>query len=191
MSKSMTAVGVVLVCLGVIGLLAVALYGSGTLNPATISTPGTTNLKSGDVTTGNTTVYTNLMRNLMADFSKQTYSSNGEQIYLSATDKDGLQVTATFNGTGMPMQGMMNRRVACVNCHGQNARGGFLFPGETTKSADIRWSALADEGFDQASFNKAVTQGVDEKGQALSNWMPRWKISDADLTDLATYLKTL
>jgi cytochrome c oxidase subunit II len=85
----------------------------------------------------------------------------------------------------------MSRHIACVNCHGVDGKGGLLFPDGITKSADIRWSSLAKEGFEQATFNKAVTKGLDESDQPLSTWMPRWTISDTDLNDLTVYLKTL
>ena len=190
MNKGMIAIGILLVCLGVIGLLAVAFYGSNTFVSSSISTPVPAGA-SNNVVTGNATVYSNLMRNMMTDFTKTYYSSPGEQIFLTGVDADGLSLTATFVGSGAPVQGMMNRRLSCASCHGQNASGDFLFPDGTTKSADIRWSTLSSEGYDQAKFARAVTQGKDEAGNELSSWMPQWTISDADLNDLVAYLKTL
>jgi hypothetical protein len=187
----MIAIGILLLCLGVVGLLAVAYYGSNTLVSTSISTPVNVTSSNSGTATINPSVYGNLMRNLVTDFTKTTYASPGEQLYLSGVDADGLTITATFVGKGMPMQGMMNRHLVCANCHGQNGRGDFLFPDGTTKSADIRWSTLAAAGYDQAKFATAVTQGKDQSGNALSGWMPQWKISDADLADLAAYLKTL
>jgi len=55
---------------------------------------------------------------------------------------------------------------------------------------DIRWSALQGE-FDTETFRLAVTQGQDPDGTQLSSDMPRWSISDDDLADIITYLKTL
>ena len=181
----MLIIGLILLCLGIAGLGSLVFYGSNFFFSDTISAPTTT------VSTNDSAARANLMRHLVTDYSKASYASPGEQIYLSATDKDGVRLSATYSGTGMPAQGMMSRHIACVNCHGTNAKGGLLFPDGVTKSADIRWSTLAKEGFEQATFNKAVTQGLDESDQPLSHWMPRWTISDADLNDLTIYLKAL
>lgn len=191
MRKGMFFAGVLLVCVGAAGLGAVVILGSRTAVPAVVSVPANVGPSTNTEIDKSSSAYSNLMRNLVTDFSKPTYASPGEQIFLSGIDATGVTLTATFVGTGMPMQGMMNRHLACANCHGQNGRGGFLFPDGTTKSADIRWSELTAAGYDDAKFARAVTQGEDAAGQPLSGWMPRWKISDTDLNDLAAYLRTL
>lgn len=40
-------------------------------------------------------------------------------------------------------------------------------------------------------FRKAVVQGQDVDGSALSQDMPRWQMRDQDLMDLFAFLKTL
>ncbi len=185
MNQRMLIIGLLLICLGIAGAAWVAFYVSNTLVSDTISTP------TSPVTSNNSKAYTKLMRHLVTDFSKTSYASAGERIYLSATDRDGVRLSATYSGAGMPMQGRMSRHIACVNCHGVDGKGGLLFPDGTTKSADIRWSTLVKEGFDQTTFEKAVTKGLDEGDQLLSTLMPRWTMSATDLTDLAAYLKTL
>jgi mono/diheme cytochrome c family protein len=193
MNKNMMMVGALLLVIGVAGLLAVAFYGSSAMMSGTsdysfrndIVYPGT---MMGNLNRG---VSNELMGNMMTDFSKSSYASNGERIYLSSTGSNGQRLQATFDNNLVPMRGMMARHVACVNCHGENGKGGFVFPDGTTESADIRWSALEDEGFDADSFKAAVTGGKDEKGDALSPWMPLWTIGDEDLADLMDYLKTL
>ena len=191
MHKTMVFIGVVFVLVGVTGLLAVAYYGSGMLVTETISTPSLTSAAKNTMMGGNSAVFTNLMQNMMTDFSKDTYASPGERIYLTATDSTGNELQAKLKVAGMSTQGMMSRRIACANCHGEDAKGDFLFPDGTTKSADIRWTTLETEGFDAASFKTAITEGTDEKGAALSDWMPRWTITDTQLKDLEVYLKTL
>lgn len=193
MNKNMMMVGTLLLVIGVAGLLAVAFYGSSAMMSGTsdysfrndIVYPGT---MMGNL---NRNMSIELMGNMMTDFSKSDYESPGERIYLSATGNNGQRLQATFDNNLMPMRGMMARHIACVNCHGENGKGGFVFPDGTTESADIRWSTLEEEGFDAASFKAAVTEGVDEKGDALSPWMPQWTMGDEDLNDLIAYLKTL
>lgn len=191
MNRHMILIGILFVVIGVAGLLGVAYYGSTLIFSETVSTPKLATATGTTVTAGNSTVYSNLMQNMMADFSKTKYASPGERIFLTATDETGNSLQAKLDISGMPMQGMMSRRIACVNCHGEDAKGDFLFPDGTTKSADIRWITLESEGFDSATFKSAVTQGKDEKGAALSAWMPRWTITDTQLKDLEAYLKTL
>lgn len=55
---------------------------------------------------------------------------------------------------------------------------------------DIRWSALQDE-FDAEKFRLAVVKGQDPDGTQLKQDMPRWNISNDDLDDLISFLKTL
>jgi hypothetical protein len=71
---------------------------------------------------------------------------------------------------------------------------------------DVRWSELTeaahgdhDDGepemehppYDEETFRRAVTRGLDPGGDALDSDMPRWRMSEADLDDLVAYLKTL
>jgi mono/diheme cytochrome c family protein len=45
--------------------------------------------------------------------------------------------------------------------------------------------------YDLALFRQAVVEGRDAAGDPLSNDMPRWKMDDQDLADLADYLQSL
>jgi hypothetical protein len=72
---------------------------------------------------------------------------------------------------------------------------------------DIRWSTLAsgahgghngeddhsesEIAYDESAFILAVTEGRSPGGERLSTDMPRWQMSDSDLTDLIAFLKTL
>jgi hypothetical protein len=119
------------------------------------------------------------------------FSSNGEQIYFTATSDRGTDITYT---AGPSSQGwmMMNGRLTCASCHGPDGRGGTHSMGmmQTMDAKDIRWSTLQDE-FDDEKFKAAVEEGQDPDGSQLSPDMPRWKMSDEDLSDLIDYLKTL
>ena len=88
----------------------------------------------------------------------------------------------------------------CATCHGAEGRG---VPEGTIVPADVRWSALSNilvppDGrgrrrprYDKASFARALEHGVDPGGERLSPVMPRYRMSDADLSDLIAYLKRL
>jgi cytochrome c oxidase subunit 2 len=119
------------------------------------------------------------------------FRSNGERIYFTATSERGTAITYT----GGPASGgwmMMRGRLACVSCHGPNGKGGKHSMGmmQVMDSKDIRWSVLQPE-FDVKKFRLAVVKGQDPDGTQLDQDMPRWNISDDDLADLITYLKTL
>ncbi|WP_323300851.1 cytochrome c [Crocosphaera sp. UHCC 0190] len=145
-----------------------------------------------------------------------TFQSNGERIYFTATSDRGTNITYTSgpdlggfrgdNGSsggtmggssggmmGGSSGGMMGRGyLTCASCHGPNGRGGIhtMMGMQTMNAPDIRWSTLKDE-FTPEKFRLAVTQGQDPDGTPLNNYMPRWKIGKDDLADLMAYLNTL
>jgi hypothetical protein len=79
---------------------------------------------------------------------------------------------------------------------------------ETMGTPSIRWTALSSghdlggaghsdseqehlEAYSFENFRNAVENGKHPDGDDLSKDMPRWKMSEADLSDLMDYLKTL
>jgi mono/diheme cytochrome c family protein len=138
------------------------------------------------------------------------FDSNGERIYFSATSERGANITYS----GGPSSGMMmgGGYLTCASCHGPNGRGGVhtMMGMQTMNAPDIRWSVLAGgtegehggeteegehgetgDGYDLEPFRLAVVEGKHPGGKSLSSNMPRWNISDEDLSDLADYLKAL
>jgi cytochrome c oxidase subunit 2 len=87
---------------------------------------------------------------------------------------------------------MMGGSLACASCHGPDGRGGVHGMGmmEVMEAPDIRWSTLQDE-FSVDAFRLAVEDGQDPDGSIMSTDMPRWQMSDQDLSDLITFLKSL
>lgn len=143
-------------------------------------------------------------------FPIDRYASNGERIYFSGTSAHGrISYSGGDFGGMMGGQGMMGGRLACVDCHGPDGRGGQHVMHMTVMDApDIRWSTLTeaehgdhgDHGdedemehppYDEETFKQAMTQGVDPAGNPLDPAMPRWQMSDQDLDDLIAYLKKL
>jgi len=68
------------------------------------------------------------------------------------------------------------------------------------RTPDIRWSTLTSsqdpEGrpqtpFDEASFARALRDGVDPEGDQLKAPMPQWRLTDAEVVALVTYLRGL
>jgi mono/diheme cytochrome c family protein len=133
-----------------------------------------------------------------------SYESNGERIYFSGTSANGR---ISYSG-GDSGGGMMGRdQLACADCHGADGSGGPHVMHMTAMDApDIRWSTLAeaehgghDDGeaemehppYDEETFKRAVTRGLDPGGAPLDSAMPRWRMPDTDLDDLIAFLKTL
>ena len=136
--------------------------------------------------------------------SGSRFESNGEQIYFSATNKNGRRIP--YRG-GSSFGGMMgSESLACSSCHGTDARGGVhTMHMDVMDAPDIRYTALSSEadehgdtnhaddhdGYDLDDFRRAVVEGKHPDGDELSRDMPRWQIDDQDLADLFEYLKSL
>lgn len=137
-----------------------------------------------------------------------SFESNGERIYFTASSDRGTAITYTG---GPPYGGMMmGGPLACVSCHGPDGRGGpHTMHMWVMDAPDIRWATLAGEAehadeasgdhghgdadgeYDLETFRLAVVEGQHPDGEALSQNMPRWNLSDGDLTDLKGYLQSL
>jgi len=136
----------------------------------------------------------------MGPVSYRGYTSNGDRIYFTAINDQGEYISYTG---GPAYGGMMGGRLACVSCHGEDGRGGLHWMHMQLMDApDIRYSALIDdhdedneevlmEDYNLDTFRNAVVLGQHPDGDSLSHDMPRWQMSDEDLTDLYEILKTL
>jgi cytochrome c553 len=121
----------------------------------------------------------------------RTYRSNGERIYFTSISERGNKITYRSGPAANGLM-MMRRRLACVMCHGPDGRGerhnmGMMY---SINAKDIRWSVLQPE-FDAEKFRLAVVKGQDPDGSELNPDMPRWNISNSDLSDIIGFLKTL
>jgi cytochrome c oxidase subunit 2 len=103
-----------------------------------------------------------------------------------------MEITYTGGPTSSGWMMGSGGELACASCHGPDGRGGVHSTGmmQQMDAKDIRWKTLEGE-FDTKKFRLAVEEGKDPDGTQLSTDMPRWNISDGDITDLIDYLKTL
>jgi hypothetical protein len=128
------------------------------------------------------------------------FRSNGERIYFTTTSEGGDPITYT----GGPDLGgmMMGGRLTCASCHGPSARGGrHIMHMQAMDAPAIRGPALAEEEheeegehggeYDLETFRLAVVEGKHPNGEPLNADMPRWSMSDEDLSDLFDYLMSL
>ena len=79
----------------------------------------------------------------------------------------------------------------CVRCHKADGEGGLKLG--TATSADLRAPDLEQQYKTDAAISDAILDGKDEEGKPLDKIMPRWrgKLTDADVTSIIAYLKTL
>lgn len=111
-----------------------------------------------------------------------TYSaiSNGRSIFQTGRDVDGVQIVAHPSA-------MFS---SCEACHRADGSGGKKFS-DGAVSADLRHHALVDEQkhpYTLALLERAISTGVDNEGQKLDHVMPRWRLSQRDLHDVAQYV---
>lgn len=142
-------------------------------------------------------------------FEDREYESNGEQIYFTGVDEDGNRIRSYGGGqnSGGMMMGMRSN-LSCVSCHGADGTGGLhTMHMDVMEAPDIRYRSLAGEGdyhggeedqhadehggYDLDDFRLAVVGGVHPDGEKLSRDMPRWLMSDEDITDLFEFIKSL
>lgn len=125
------------------------------------------------------------------------FASNGERIYFTARSGSSEPIGFTEGPHWFQMHGG-----SCVSCHGPDGRGGVRVPMTDQIAPDIRYSTLTSaehetEGgeehppYTEEMLGRAITDGLDPAGEPLSWVMPRWRMSERDLSDLVDYLKSL
>jgi mono/diheme cytochrome c family protein len=133
--------------------------------------------------------------------SLPTAEKNGARIYFTAASDRGTAITYTGGpDIGGGMMGGAGQWLTCASCHGPEGRGGIhTMHMRLMKAPDIRYAALAampelkgrQRPYDLEDFRKTVENGRHPDGEELDRDMPRWQMSDADLSDLFAFLKSL
>ncbi|MGE5140076.1 MAG: c-type cytochrome [Rudaea sp.] len=123
--------------------------------------------------------------------SAGTPEARGRWIFETGTDP---------NGQPIPASGGMMMRGSCASCHGANGRGlrtpMFVSPDITYRNLTDPAGMVEPDGsrgmrYTDDLIRRAVTQGIDAEGSALTFPMPRWQLTNEQWTDLLAYLKTL
>ncbi|MBE0417123.1 MAG: cytochrome c [Coriobacteriia bacterium] len=124
-----------------------------------------------------------------------TFTSPGQRIYYTGLDDEGRPIPRTVRGGGM-MGGS-----ACVDCHGEDCRGGSLgMMFGAIEVPDIRYSALtsphseggtAKPAWSDRDITRAIREGFEPDGQRIKAPMPRWDMTDTEANDVIAYLKEL
>lgn len=126
-----------------------------------------------------------------------SFSSNGERIYFTGTSERNTAIV--FAGGGMHMQMMGG---SCASCHGADRRGGIrMMPFFWRTAPPLTAGALFDrhvkedghgdhDVYDDDALRRVISTGVDPSNRTLDNLMPRWHMSDPDMDDLISFLKS-
>ena len=118
------------------------------------------------------------MMPMMGSSAPSSASSNGERIFKTGTNARSEAIPNS----------MMAGMGGCAMCHGADGHGGQMMgrpePCNTFK-------CLSAVGYNNDLTKRAITQGIGANGRQLDLMMPRWQMSDDDLDDVITYLKTL
>src|SRR5215470_1569352 len=119
----------------------------------------------------------------------------GKALYLRGESATGQELTAVLNDLDVPAS-----TLTCAGCHG--ARGEGKTEGGVT-AGSLVWSNLTksyghthDNGrkhgaFNETSFIRALTGGVDPAGNKLAVAMPAYRLPQQDRSDLLAYLKRI
>jgi len=138
-------------------------------------------------------------------------AKSGARIYYTAVSDRGTPIRYTGGpdlGAGMmggammggAMMGGTGPWLTCASCHGPQARGGVhVMHMRAMYAPDIRFGALANmaemkgraHAYDLDDFRKSIEKGRHPDGDELNADMPRWQMSDADMSDLFAFLKSL
>jgi ABC-type branched-subunit amino acid transport system substrate-binding protein len=119
----------------------------------------------------------------------------GKSLYLRGESHSGHELVAMIGEIDVPAS-----TLTCAGCHGIKGEG--KTEGGVT-AGNLQWTNLTKPyghthpsgrkhgAFDEASFVRAVTGGVDPSGNALQVAMPRFKMAADDMADLIAYLKRI
>lgn len=137
----------------------------------------------------------NLLRPAPLPAQTAVSAEAGKQIFTKGESPSQSQLEAVLGDTAVPATLM-----PCASCHGADGKGR---PEGGVTPSDITWDSLSkpyvtDEAlarrrpaYDLNSLRKVLREGVDSGGNELGITMPRFHISDNDLSSLIAYLQQL
>ncbi len=123
---------------------------------------------------------------------EEDYESNGQMIYYTGYNQSGQRIETTRGPHWLYVHGG-----SCVHCHGENGQGGVPVMMGYVVPADITYEGLTSdehEGhppYTEETIRTAIRSGIDPEGHPLDPTMPRWDMTDEDMSDLLAYLRTI
>jgi mono/diheme cytochrome c family protein len=123
---------------------------------------------------------------------EEDYESNGQMIYYTGYNQSGQRIDTTGGPHWLYVHGG-----SCVHCHGEDGRGGVPVMMGYVIPADITYEGLTSDEhaghlpYNEETIRTAIRSGIDPEGRPLDPTMPRWDMTDGDMSDLIGYLRTL
>ncbi len=121
----------------------------------------------------------------------------GKQIFTEGASPSKPPIEAILGGGTSRIPG---RLMPCASCHGADGQGrpeGGVTPSNITWDVLERALTSSDPlarrrpAYDAAALRRAIRDGVDPAGNELGLTMPRFRMSDADMESLISYLRIL
>ena len=121
----------------------------------------------------------------------------GRRLYTTGAPASGAPIVAVMGEGDVEVPATV---LPCASCHGHDGRGN---PEGGVTPADVTWDALTKPygtarsagrrrpPYGRELLARAIREGVDSGGAPLDPTMPRYRISDADLADLVSYLEVI
>jgi ABC-type branched-subunit amino acid transport system substrate-binding protein len=121
----------------------------------------------------------------------------GRQIYVRGSGSGKESITAFMGDESMNIPATA---LPCASCHGEDGAGrseGGVVP------SDIRWETLSKAygvthesgrshpAYTESSLKRAITEGVDPAGNPILVAMPRYRMTESDLSALVAYMRGL
>lgn len=129
----------------------------------------------------------------MKEFSEQQLIEVGRQIYQQGRLPNGEPVKAIVLGN-VEVSG---EQFTCLNCHRRSGLGGpegtkYVLPANGASLVVPRVDLyMSRPAYSEQSFAAALNSGQNPNGEDFDPIMPRYELSERQLTALFTYLKTL
>lgn len=127
----------------------------------------------------------------------ESAEARGKQIFLTGTSASGKSIEARVGRDAILLPASA---VPCASCHG---RDGLGRPEGGATPTNITWAHLTKPyghrhaygrqhpAFTRETLERAVTAGIDPAGNRLDPTMPRYALSEDDVSDLAAFLARL
>jgi len=124
-------------------------------------------------------------------------AQHGRLIFFDGERHNGEPLTANVGAAAIPVPATA---LPCAGCHGRDGQGR---PEGGVRPSNITWFNLSREyggvtemgrryiAYDEDSFLRAVTAGIDSSGNPLDSSMPRYNLSRRDARDLIAYLEVI
>jgi ABC-type branched-subunit amino acid transport system substrate-binding protein len=136
--------------------------------------------------------------------STSTAAEIGKRIYQDGVLPDGTTITAVTQDD-VSLTGV---KVICADCHRKSGfgsseggtsvpaiTGSVLYQPRAEKRRELYGKRSIGPGarpaYDDEKLARAIREGIDPSGRKLSKLMPRYNISDSELTYLAAYLESI